>query len=341
VNLREWKVAPDEIVDAQLVRQLIVNSLNAVNLRDVESFVDENFEKGLKDGTWLFLFDSFDEIPEVLSSSEVDASIQRYRDALYQFLSGFNRCRGIVASRDFRGPSTYGLATFRIVPLSARRRIELIKKAELPLEARRIFLAALPNAEDAIQRLVDNPMFLGLLCEQLREGGQFPTNSYTVFEDYISRRIERDSPALLKRFAVTADQLLATAEQVAFVIGIEPSLGLSPSVGSLIEAMIARGLPTEKGQLTLTLSALTYTKLMRTDPNQQDQNLIQVAFAHRRFQEYFATRVVLKDLQAVPPRVLLKDGRWRETTVTILQTQPTDAVRPNYRFSSANARLPC
>lgn len=328
VNLREWKIAPGEIVDTQAVHRLVANSLNKVNLRDVAVFVEDNFEKGLEDGTWLFLFDSFDEIPEVLSSSEVDDSIQRYRDALYQFLNDLNNtCRGIVASRNFRGPSTYGLATFRITPLSVKRRTQLIKKAELGLETRRAFLAALPTAEDAIQQLVDNPMFLGLLCEQLRDGGPFPTNSYTVFEDYVSRRLERDSPAVQRRFAVTAEQLRATAEEVAFTIGIEPSLGLSPSVDALAAAMAARGLPAGK-HLTAGLSALVYTKLMRTDANQQDPNLQQVAFSHRRFQEYFATCVVLKDLQAVPPRILLKDARWRETAVTIFQTQPTASVRP-------------
>jgi hypothetical protein len=43
-------------------------------------------------------------------------------------------------------------------------------------------------------------------------------------------------------------------------------------------------------------------------------------FRHRRIQEYFAPRHVLKHPSRVAPQRLLTDERWRETAVTLLQT---------------------
>jgi hypothetical protein len=325
VNLRDWKVSTGVTVDAAEVRRFVIESLTKINDRDVANYVAEHFEQGLEDGTWFFLFDSFDEIPEILSSSEEDASLQRYREALYNFLHGLHKCRGIVASREFRGPSTYGLTTFRIAALSAKRRVELVQKAELKYDQRRSILATLPTADEAIQQLAGNPMFLGLLCEHIRDGNDFPTNSYSVFETYISKRLDRDSSAVEQRFGITAPEVRAIAENIAFTMSVDPTVGLSPTVAQLTTAIESRG---STGNLVAGLSALAYTKLITSDQSQQDLSVRQIAFSHRRFQEYFATCVVLRDLNQVSPTKLLKDARWRETAVTIFQTQPTEVVRP-------------
>ncbi len=44
-----------------------------------------------------------------------------------------------------------------------------------------------------------------------------------------------------------------------------------------------------------------------------------VAFAHRRVQEYLATRYVLSHRSQIEPRELIGHGRWRENAVTIVQ----------------------
>lgn len=60
----------------------------------------DEFDWGLRTGTWLFLFDSFDEIPDILGSTETDTVVEEYADALFHFLHGMNQCRGVVASRE-------------------------------------------------------------------------------------------------------------------------------------------------------------------------------------------------------------------------------------------------
>jgi len=70
------------------------------------------------------------------------------------------------------------------------------------------------------------------------------------------------------------------------------------------------------GDPMVAFDALEFIKLAR--PESSDATF---TFAHRRFQEYFATSVVLEEPDAVPPERLLTDARWRETAVVLLQTR--------------------
>jgi hypothetical protein len=65
--------------------------------------------------------------------------------------------------------------------------------------------------------------------------------------------------------------------------------------------------------------------LARLESSIQDGNRY-FTFAHRRFQEYFATAVVLREPDRIDARLLLTDARWRETAVVILQTQPPETI---------------
>ena len=63
VNLKELERAEGEAIDRSLIESFVKKVLARSNDRDVERFLDEQFSSGIEDGTWFFLFDSFDEIP--------------------------------------------------------------------------------------------------------------------------------------------------------------------------------------------------------------------------------------------------------------------------------------
>ena len=176
-------------IDTDLIRSFILKSLNRANDRDIEEFLETEFDVGLDEGTWLFLFDSFDELPEVLSSTEADTTIREYGDAIYGFLHGMNKCRGVVASRQFRGPGQFGWPRFRIVPLSEERQLELIRKFELKSQQEREIIGQLGTTTNEIRVMASNPMFLALLCEHVKNEHPFPENAHSVFETYISTRL--------------------------------------------------------------------------------------------------------------------------------------------------------
>ncbi len=192
INLKELKPEKGEVADRNLIQAFVLKSLNRANDRDIEEFLESEFDKGLQEGTWLFLFDSFDEIPDVLSSTEADAVIRKYSDAISDFLHGLNLCRGIVASRQFRGPGQSGWPRFRILQLSEARRAELVRKADLGAELQTTIVGQLGIAGDEIRGMVSNPMFLGLLCDYMRSGHAFPQNAHSVYETYVETRLTRD-----------------------------------------------------------------------------------------------------------------------------------------------------
>ncbi len=319
INLKKLERPSQDKIDINLIKSFVKQELNRVGDRDVEQFLDEDFQREVKEGTLLFLFDSFDEIPDVLSSVEADQTIRDYAEAIDNFLSGFNKCRGIIASRQFRGPKHLGWPHFRILPLE-NRRWELIRRAELEPRIEQEITRRLRIAPQEIQDMSKNPMFLGILCDDMKNGSPFPENTHSVFESYLEKRITRDTDRLERRFRLSPAEVRTAAEKVAFCMSIDQSLGLSPTRKDIRDAMERNSLRV-KGTLEQNLNALEYLKLARSEDEIVAGGSQLFTFSHRRFQEYFATCVVLSDLNRINPRQLLTDGRWRETAVVIFQTQ--------------------
>ena len=168
-------------------------------------------------------------------------------------------------------------------------------------------------------------MFLGLLCEHMRASGAFPSHSHSVFDSYFSRRLSRDQNRVQRRFGLNPEQLMETAETVAFGMTASQSIGLSPSRDRLKLALEALRFPLPDNFFD-RLDALEFLKLARSESEAVYGGGRPFTFAHRRFQEYFATLRVLRDVRAVSPQRLLFDGRWRETAVVLLQTQTAAAA---------------
>lgn len=314
-------------IDRNLIYAFVLKSLNRANDRDIEEFLDDEFDQGMKDGTWFFLFDSFDELPDVLSSTEADAIIRLYADAISDFLHGMNQCRGVIASRHFRGPGQVGWPRFRVLPLVEDRRHELIRRAELQPEVEERLLGQLQNANQEIRSMSKNPLFLGLLCEYMRVGNPFPQNTHTVFEAYITNRLTRDQDRLWRRFQIEPSQVRAAAESLAFAMAADTGLGLSPSRARLQSALVHLDLDIP-GDFDTHLDALEYIKIARSETATAVSQSKSFTFAHRRFQEYFATNIVLREPDRVTPHQLLTDARWRETAVTLCQTQTATELSP-------------
>ncbi|MBH8564623.1 NACHT domain-containing protein [Nostoc sp. CENA67] len=323
INLKKLERSSKDKIDSEQIKSFIKQELNRVNDRDIEEFLEEEFQRGIKEGTWLFLFDSFDELPEVLSSVEADEAIRNYAVAIDDFLSGFNQCRGIIASRQFRGPKHLGWPRFRILPLENDRLKKLIYKAELEQSIERNLIGQLEIAPQEILEMSRNPMFLGILCENMRSGNPFPQNTHSVFESYLEKRLTRDEERLKRRFNLEPPEVRANAEKVAFCMSVDPGLGLSPTRESIQSAMGRLGFRVP-GHFEQLLNALEYLKLARSETETIPGEAQLFTFAHRRFQEYFATCVVLREPHRISPRQLLTDGRWRETTVVIFHTQPPE-----------------
>lgn len=331
VNLKEFHPSSHPVT-SDVVREFVLSSLKRVKDRSVEVFLEEEFDTGLSAGRWLLILDSFDEAPEILSAVDADPVILEYSGAISDFLHGVNQCRGIIASREFRGPRALRLPRFKVMPLTAKQQDDLVRRFGLGADARRRFREGMATADGSIRQLSTNPMFLSLVCSYVRDQGGFPAASHVVFEAYVRERLDRDAERIKRRFQLDAAVVRAVAERVAYAMTGTESMGLSPSRRTLQAA-----LPYQP-QLDAALDALEYIKLGRaTIDDNAGPDSRQFSFSHRRFQEYFATCVVLRETAKVEPGHLLTSGRWRETAVTLLQTQPLGELHE--LFGVMEARL--
>jgi len=171
-----------------------------------------------------------------------------------------------------------------------------------------------------------NPLFITLLCEHIRSNRKFPDNVFDVYNTYIAARMDRDEARLANRYGMVTSQLVEFAETLAFVMSWDDELGLQPS-RRLIKSALHTAQLNEPYNVDEYLDALIYLRLAREEMDQGSQDR-DFTFAHRRFQEYFSTRFLLKHPDRVPAVTLLTDARWREATVVLLQTQPLEACKP-------------
>jgi hypothetical protein len=162
-------------------------------------------------------------------------------------------------------------------------------------------------------------MLLGILCENMRSGNHFPDNAHSVLETYLNKRLTSDEDRIENRFNLKSSEVRSIAEKVAFCMTLDSKLGLSQTCGEIKEAMNRVGLRVP-GNFEQFLNALAYLKLARFDGETMAGESQRFTFSHRRFQEYFATCVVLREPNRVHPKELLTDGRWRETAVVVFQT---------------------
>lgn len=324
LNLKQLDVRPEDVT-AEHIRQFVLDFLNEANSRDVQEVLDTEFQRGLEEGTWLFLFDSFDEIPDILSAEDTRRVAPAYARAIADFLGPFGECRGIVASRDFSSPDIARFTRFRILRLSPRQQQRLITRADLDRRVDRAMRHGLATASQDIATFAGNPMFLSLLCEHMRNNADFPTGSHTVFEDYLTQRLRRDAARIRARFGVEVGLVRAGAEEVAFVMASVPRMGLTPTRADLLAAATGQERVSPRLWGTL-LNALEYSKLGRSDTNLAGEPTF--SFVHRRFQEYFATCVVINSPRRASVESLLDNDQWRETAVTLLQVQHGAATAP-------------
>ncbi len=321
VSGRDFVVPTGQAPTPTHVRSFLLTSLRREESPYLDATLPTLFDQALRAGRWVILFDSFDEIPAVLSSTQADDAVNAYAAAIAGLVRETG-CRVVVASRPYRRPK--GLpARIEIQPLSPARRLELVQR-RLPGEpALAAGLSAWLGAPGCAidPRLSENPLFLSLVSEHVLVSRAFPENAHEVFETFVERRLARDAERLTRRFGLAAADVRGAAEAIAFAMADDPELGLEPTVDALARSVAARE-PALGSRLGGFVRALDETRLVGMGTGGT------VRFAHRRFQEYFATCVLMHDPGLVPAERLVGDGRWREAAVTLLAMQPLDAVGP-------------
>jgi hypothetical protein len=323
INLKSLARGDKDEIGVPLIEAHVQKQLNESNDPALQDFLKDELKQGRDDGSLIFFFDSFDEIPEILNATDADETIRAYGRAIDGFIGAIGESRGIVASRAFRGPKRLGWPVFRILPLTTELQADCIQRLKLPPHVETQLIGNLPTARLELQAIAENPLFLRLLCNYVKTKAEFPNNVFEIFETFVTTRFATEAERI-RPFNVEPAELRAFAEQTAFIMNHSQTIGLSPMVSDLAPA-IAQELRDDEKDIVQKLEALAAAGFA-TMP--EEAGARRFSFGHRRLQEYFSTAIVLREPDRVPAASLLADGRWRETTVTLLQTQEPAKLEP-------------
>lgn len=320
INLKEFPPAPPGGPTVDFVKTFVLDNIRRGDA-DTAAYVSEHWNEYKENGAWFFFFDSFDEIPAVLHAASGTAVIQQHAVALRQFLEGMSNCRGVVASREFKGPQNLTWRKIRILSLNAERQEHLISKSFLPEEQKNLIRSHLT---DNSSKLLRNPLFLTLLCRYVKEENRCPANDHDLICRHIERLAKRDTEYLKRHYQINSDTLLTGAIKLAVCLAESESMSLAPTRDEIAVAM--QNANQSIDNIDNLLSALIDVKIARCDVKEAREGDRRVTFSHRRFQETLYVQHITSRPERLDADQWLQNAKWREYTVTLLQTQPVDRI---------------
>ncbi|MGH8625522.1 MAG: NACHT domain-containing protein [Gammaproteobacteria bacterium] len=322
VNLKELSGPSEGGMTADSIKQFVLDNVRRGDA-DTVAYVRQHWDDYRARGIWFFLFDSFDEIPAVLHAPTGSAVIRNYSEAIRQFLEGMSSCRGIVASREFKGPDALPWQKVRILALSEERQEQLIGNSFLEPEKKEIVYHHLASSSSSLR---NNPLFLTLLCRYVKDEDRPPVNDHDLLSGHIDRLASRDEDYTRRKYDLSPEQLIEGALQIAVLFAERPALSLTPTQAEIAAEFQERDVP--GGSLENMLGALVDVKIGRSDVQEARAGDRRFTFSHRRYQETLFVRHLARQPNYLSARELLTDTRWREYTVTLLQTQDLAVIKP-------------
>ena len=320
INLKEMPPKMDKTLDADCIKSFVVDNARRGDA-DTAEFIRSNWNDFKEKGIWFFLFDSFDEIPDVMHAATGSSIIKDYSDALRLFLSGMPNCRGIVASREYKGPNSLPWKKFRIMPLSSSKQRSLIDNALLSPTHRGVLQQHLALHQTNLR---SSPMFLTLLCKFIKQNGVPPINDHHIVDEHLRYLANRDSDYILRKYGSTSNELLEDATKLAVLFAENDSLSLSPTTNEIRRFWCNS--TRDSSLLETVIHALVDIKIGRSDVREATTGERRFTFSHRRYQETLYVNHLASATNPLNIDSLLCNMKWREYAVTFLQTQPLDKL---------------
>ncbi len=320
INLREWlprdgrRNAPwseQNVPTIQELEAFIIANIKARGDVFTEDFVDAYFRKLWEHGRLFFIFDSFDEIPELLDVNEDSWLINSLSDLLHRFIATAPHSRGVLASRVFRRPSHAYLAqrVLEIRPLSEERITQALQR--FPTFTADLQKKLFRERHDLVP-IARNPFLAALLGEWVHQNRTLPQNQAQLYESYLAGRLAKCA-SKLTHYGLSASDVLRGATDIGQFVFESPEYGLEAPVPVIANARIT-------DHALAVIDVLSYARIARVTPGDSKS----FAFVHRRFLEYFVTMRLLTQPDALPVEHIPTDSRGRD--VMVLYAQLCDPV---------------
>lgn len=322
INLRELNCPDIDRICADDIKNFVLDNIRRGDA-DTSAYVRENWDDYRERGIWLFLLDSFDEIPAVLHAETGSLATRKFSEAIRQFLEGMGDCKGVLASREFKGPESLPWTKFRILPLTTDKQDELVQNSFLSDEQISYVRQHLAASDNSLKA---TPLFLTLLCRYVREESRAPLTDHDLLERHIERLARRDATYIDRRYGLSPEALVKGAEEIARLFAENAAMSLSPTIDQISAGIDGHEIP--GGNIHVLVAALVDSKIGRTDFPNASPGDKRFAFSHRRYQETLFVKYLGDNPGHLSPHDLLTDVRWREYAVTMLQTRTSADILP-------------
>lgn len=315
INLREWahpnaqaggvwtEQAPPTLRELE---RFVIERLKNIGDFFTEEFVDQYFHKLWQHGRLFFLFDSFDEIPELLDSSEESWLIESLSTIFSRFIASSPQSRGILASRMFRRPTSAYLAekVLEIRPLTEESIINSLSRHPEFTEAIKVRLFR--DRPDLVP-VARNPLLASLLGEWVQTHRDLPANQADLYRDYLLNRLKQCS-SKIEAEDLSIQQVFDISQDIAWFVFESPAYGLEAPIQVLSDQAISR-------HTSAVIDILSYARIARVTTTEPKS----FAFSHRRFLEYFVTTKLLSMPDKLPTDHIPTDSRGRDALTLYAQ----------------------
>lgn len=290
INLKEWLF--DDTPSTEQLYKFIIDYIKGLDKKVLNDLLFEELEKGetyfdkmFQQGYFYFIFDSFDEIPRILTADANSIVIKNVTRTISEFIKA-SKSNGILSSRIYKAPQQFSAKiTLNLLPFDDVRINETLRKYRIPDEIiKKVFL----ERPDLVQ-LFENPFSLMLFVVFYNERNRLPDNQAEMYSEFIRTKIQ--STILAYTADITLEQSLIGGKDIAKMmhenkrgleISIRDDIGHDPFIFKVTDllkkAKLGRGLTVNK-------------------------NIF--GFTHRRIAEYFVVQNIIEnkipiDLEEIP-----------------------------------------
>jgi hypothetical protein len=263
------------------------------------------------DGRIFWIFDSFDEIPAILDVHHSETLIRVISNVISRFArqggTEGNGSRAVISSRYHRRPVLPADIATRldIRPFGEDKIVEALNRVrDFP---RSLITSLLSQRQDLIP-LARTPFYLGLIAEFGLRYRRLPHTQVELFEAHVLSRVGSDQMKIQYLRDADTVNVIRLAEDIAHFLFSSERYGLESPIDELRAAFPL----VDVGRM---IERLKDARLLRVGrPPQQI-----CSFSHRRIQEYFVIRHMIREGEEFDHEWVALDSRMRDAAVLYVE----------------------
>lgn len=332
LNLRDWQKRAEWNINKppttqQLEKFVIKDILKRVSVYEQDFLnqkIDDSdktiFSELLSQGRFFLIFDSFDELPQVLDVDEASKLIDNLSSTIFKFITGGHNTRGVLSSRHYRKPSKKFVADTELIirPFSEKQIFSNLNKSSAYDNE---MVVKIFNKRPDLWPILHNPFMCSLLQLYSKKNPFIlPSNQSELYENYLFERLKQCEDQIIEgqnalKEALTKDEVLRVAHWIAWELF--ENYGLEAPVERLVSS-ISKRYGKDHRLVRWSIDIIVYANIGRIGKGFEKR----FSFVHRRFTEFFVAKTLLKNCNNLPFESIPHDSRWREALVLVAEVAP-------------------